>query len=108
MAIKDFDKLQKDERKIKIGGETADVSKIPSRVMIELMQAAESGEIAEDNPGSFGKTLELVEKVMTPSNPKMTADFLLDNTDFDTLVDIIEYVMEPVNQRMEKKAQGKK
>ena len=101
MAIKNFDKVQKEERKIQVGGEIADVSKIPSRVMLELMEASETGEISEDNPNSFKRTLELIEKVCKPSNPKITQDFLLDNTDFETLIELIQYVMEPVQQKQE-------
>ena len=101
MPLKNFDKINREKREIQVGGEVADVTRIPSRVMLELVNAADSGEISEDNPGSFQRTLELVEKVTTPSNPKMTADFLLDNTDFETLVELIEYVMEPVRNKME-------
>ena len=106
MVLKNFDKINHEKREIQVGGEVADVTRIPSRVMLELVQAAETGEISEDNPSSFGKTLELVAKVTTPSNPKMTADFLLDNTDFETLIDIIEYVMEPVKNKMEQQAKN--
>ena len=105
MALKNFDKIIREKREIQVGGEVADVTRIPSRVMLELVNATDSGEISEDNPASFDKILNLVEKVCTPSNPKMTAAFLLDSTDFDTLIEIVEYVMSPVEEAMEKQQQ---
>lgn len=107
MGLKNFDQIQREERKIQVGGEVADITKIPSRVMLELIDAAESGEISEDNPASFKRVLELVEKVCTPTNSKMTADFLLDNTDFETLVELIYYVMQPIREKMEQQSETK-
>ncbi len=101
MPLKNFDQINREKREIQVGGEKADVTKIPSRVMLELVDASESGEISEDSPASFKRVLGLVEQVCTPSNPKMTADFLLDNTDFETLVELIYYIMEPVREKME-------
>ena len=99
--LKNFDQINREKREIQVGGEIADVTRIPSRVMLELVAEAESGGISEDNPESFAKVLELVEKICAPSNPKMTADFLIDNTDFETLIEITEYVMEPVKNKIE-------
>lgn len=107
MGLKNFDQINREKREIQVGGEKADVTKIPSRVMLELIDAAESGEISEDNPASFKNVLSLVEKVCTPSNPKMTADFLLDNTDFETLTELIYYIMEPVREKMEQQSETK-
>jgi len=107
MTLKNFDKINKEKREIQVGGEKADVSRIPSRVMLELIDAAESGEIADDNPSSFKRVLELVEKVCTASNPKMDQDFLLDNTDFETLTELIYYVMEPVRAKMDEQQDTK-
>jgi len=108
MPLKNFDKITREKREIQVGGQKADVTRIPSRVMLELAEATESGKISEDNPDSFHYTLRLVEKIMTPSNPEMTADFLLDNTDFETLIEIVEYVMEPVQQKMEEHKEQQK
>ena len=108
MPLKNFDQINREKREIQVGGEKADVTKIPSRVMLELVDASESGEVSEDNPASFKKVLELVEKVCTPSNPKMTADFLLDNTDFETLTELIYYIMEPVREKMEQQEKNTK
>ncbi len=99
MALQNFDKVVREERKIQVGGEVADVSRIPSRVTTSLLEALDSGEISEDDPKAFTRTLALVASVCTVSNPKMTADFLLDHTDFETLYDLISYVMEPVRRK---------
>jgi len=108
MGLKNFDQINREKREIQVGGEVADVSKIPSRVMLELVDAAESGEVSEDNPASFKRVLELVEKVCVPSNPKMTADFLLDNTDFEILMELVYYVMEPVRDSIEQQGKNTK
>ena len=101
MALKNFDKINREKREIQVGGEIADVTRIPSRVMMELLEAKDKGELSEENPDSFYKVLGLIEKICSVSNPKMTADFLIDNTDFEALIELTEYVMEPVHKKME-------
>ena len=111
MALKNFDQINREKREIQVGGEVADVTRIPSRVMLELVKAKDSGAMSRDNDDGFTMLLDMAEKICRPSNPKMTADFLIDNTDFETLVEVLEYIMEPVNTKMEdmqKKAVGKK
>jgi len=108
MALKNFDEINREKREIQVGGEIADVTRIPSRVMLELIDASDNGEFSEDNPNSFKRTLDMAEKICTPSNPKMTAEFLLDNTDIETLIDILYYIMEPVRAKMEKQAAQQK
>jgi len=102
VALKNFDQINREKREMQVGGEIADVTRIPSRVMLELAKAVESGEISDDNPASFDKALDMVAKVCTVSNPKMDADFLLDHTDFETLIEVVEYVMQPVREKMER------
>lgn len=101
MALKNFDKIVHEKREIQVGGEIADVSRIPSRLMLDIIKAQDSGEIRKDDPGGFDSLLGMISQITTPSNPKMNADFLLDNTDFVTLVDIMYYVMEPARKKME-------
>jgi len=101
--FKNFDKVQQERQKneIQLGGEIADVSRIPSRVTLELLEASESGEIDENDPRSFQYALDLVAKVTMNSNPKMDKDFLLDNTDFETLIEVIQYVLQPIKDKSE-------
>lgn len=101
MALKNFDKINREKREIQVGGEVADVTRIPSRVMLEIIKSYETGEISEDDAGGFDKLIEMISKITTPSNPKMTADFLIDHTDFETLFDVMWYVMEPARNKMQ-------
>ena len=101
MPLKNFDKINREKREIQVGGEVADVTRIPSRVMLEIIKAQDDGEISEDDSGGFDKLVELIAKVATPSNPKMTADFFIDNTDFETLIDVMWHVMEPARNKMQ-------
>lgn len=99
-TIRDFDKVVQAARLARIGGEEVDVTKIPSRVTLEMVKFADvSDEISSEE--KFYRTLDLVAKACTPSNPKITADWLLDNTDFDQMMDFCEFVLEPIRKRAE-------
>ena len=100
MAIKDFDKIVREERIAVLGGEQIDVSKIPSRVTLEIAKAKESVDKVSDEEG-FMRAVELVSMACKPSNSKVTTEWLFDNTDFETLLDFMDYVMEPVKRRVE-------
>lgn len=104
--IKDFDKLAPPKRVVKIAGEEVDVSKIPSRVTLEIARLADNADKLNSEEG-FIKSLELVAMACKPSNEKITVDWLLDNTDFDTLMDFCEYVLEPIRKRTEGGGTGK-
>jgi len=99
-TIRDFDKIVRQERRAVISGEEVDVSKIPSRVTLEIVQFGDGAEKL-DGKESFLRSVELVSKACLPSNPKITTDWLLDNTDFEQLMDFCEYVMEPIRARAE-------
>ncbi len=100
-TIRDFDKIVRQERRAVIAGEEVDVSKIPSRVTLEMAKFAGATKTMKEDE-QFLATLDLVAKACKPSNPKITVDWLLDNTDFDQMMDFCEYVMEPIRQRAEK------
>jgi len=104
-TIRDFDKVVQTARLARIGGEEVDVTKIPSRVTLEMTKLADDAEAMKQEE-SFYTVIDLVAKACTPSNPKITADWLLDNTDFDTLMDFCEFVMEPIRERAAKQAGG--
>lgn len=105
-TIRDFDKIVRQPRKARIAGEEVDVTKIPSRVTLEMAKFADNKGMGSDE--TFYKVLELVAKACQPSNKKITADWLLDNTDFDQMMDFCEFVLEPIRKRAEKaeKAEG--
>ena len=108
--IRDFDKVIREQRLAVISGEQVDVTKIPSRVTLEMAQFADDADALKQED-SFRKVLDLVCKACAPSNSKITVDWLLDNTDFDTLMEFCEFVMAPIRERAAKQAggtQGKK
>lgn len=103
--IKDFDSVLKEERKVRISGEDIDVTKIPSRVSLEMARLSDSQEELNSEEG-FYKAIDMVSQACKPSNSKITADWLLDNTDFETLMDFMEYVLEPIRRRTEQTEQN--
>lgn len=98
--IRDFDKVVGSERKAKIGGEVVDVTRIPSRVTLEMAKLADDATKLNSEEG-FWKSVDLVSKACLPSNPKITAEWLIDNTYFEQLMDFMDYVLEPVQKRTE-------
>jgi len=60
-TIRDFDKVVQTARLARIGGEEVDVTKIPSRVTLEMVKFADvSDEISSEE--KFYRTLDLVRK----------------------------------------------
>ncbi len=103
-GLRNFDAVIRPDRKGIIGGEEVDVSKIPSRVALELAEMKDT--IKKDDDNAFYKSIELVAKACQPSNKKITAEFLLDNTDIETLLDIVDWVLEPILKRSEESAKN--
>ena len=103
--IRDFDKVVREQRIARICGEDVDVTKIPSRVTLEMTKLADDADAMKQEE-SFYTVIDLVAKACKPSNEKITADWLLDNTDFDTLMDFCEFVMEPIRERAARQAGG--
>lgn len=100
-GIKDFDSVLKPERIMKIRGEEVDVTKIPSRVTLEMAKLNDNAKELNSEQG-FYKSIDLVSQACKPTNPKITTEWLLDNTDFETLMDVMDYVLEPINKRVDK------
>ena len=98
--FKDFDKVIRPERKARIAGEDVDVSKIPSRVTLEMAKLSDDAKELNSEEG-FYKSVDLVAKACAPSNPKITAEWLLDYTDFIELMEFMDWVLEPVKKRTE-------
>jgi hypothetical protein len=96
--FKDFDAVIKQQRTARLAGEEIDVSLIPSRVMVELLEMMGSKDL--ENVENFFNVMELVSKVCQVSNKKITVDWLYDNTDLDTLLDFAEYVIQPAKERV--------
>ncbi|MEK8132909.1 hypothetical protein WMW72_34010 [Paenibacillus filicis] len=100
--ILDLDKVIAAQRIVKLAGKEIDVSKIPSRVTLEL--AEKSDELKSGGKNSFPMVLEMVVKVCKPSFPEITKDWIVDNTSLDQLTALIDFILNPVKER----AEGKK
>ena len=97
--ILDLDKLAPEQRILVLEGREIDVSKIPSRVMLEIIQKKDE---MEEKGTDFEGTIDLAVKICKPSFPEITKDWLLDRTDFTQLVDLLEFVLKPLKDRAEK------
>lgn len=101
--MKDFDTIAPPKRIARIGGEEVDVSVFSTRATLKLIEMTDSPEKIR----SFeeGKNIEsFVEVVATAcqhSNPKITADWLMDNVDMFTLVEFSKFVLEPIIRKLE-------
>ena len=99
-TILDLDKLMPERRVVKMGGREIDVSKISARVMFEISR--KYGNVKESMNMNDEDALELVCSICRPSFPDITVDWLLDNTDMEGLLSLIEFVLAPLNERAEK------
>ena len=101
----DLDKLIPDKRAIKLAGREIDVSKVPTRVVLEIEKNKDKLKSGSDE--TFDLMLDLVCKIIKPSFPEITVDWLVDNTDFMQLQALLEFVMKPIREKAEKSVKGK-
>lgn len=95
--ILDLDKIVTDERIVRLAGKDIDVSKIPSRVTLEI--ASKSDKLKEGSEESFPIMLDLVVKICKPSFPEVTKDWIIDHTDLNQLLALIEFILKPIKDR---------
>jgi len=98
--ILDLDKLVPEQRILRLNGKDIDVSKIPSRVMLDIIKNKDKME--EGGGTDFETTVDLAVKICKPSFPEITKDWLYDNTDFTQLMGLLEFVLKPLKDRAEK------
>lgn len=98
---RDFSKTVYPKRIAVIEGEEIDVSKISTRVMLKLVELKDRREELE--AGEIGIFYELIEIISQccKANKKITADWLIDNTDIMQLLDLMEYIIEPLTVKVE-------
>lgn len=101
--ILDLDKLIPDKRIVKLAGKEIDVSKVPTRVVLEI----EKNKDQLEGEASFDLVLDMVCKICKPSFPEISVDWLIDNTDMNQLIAMLEFVMKPIREKAEKMAKGK-
>lgn len=108
-TIKDFNRLIPETRIAKLGGKDIDVTRIPSRVTLQLAQYADDVAEGKLTPKEqFVNALEPVAAVCKLTDPDVTVDWLLDNTDFAQLSEFTKFVLEPIMQQAGGQEPGKK
>lgn len=98
--ILDLDKIITAERIVRLAGKDIDVSKIPSRVTLEIAEKSDKLKTGSDE--SFPIMLDLVVKICKPSFPEITKDWIIDNTDLNQLLTLIEFILKPIKDRTER------
>lgn len=96
--FKDFNKIIPEVRVAKLGDQEIDVSKIPSRISLELAIFRDKVLTMKSSEEQQRESLEIVAKVCQVKNSKITVDWLLDNTHYEQLIEFIDFVLEPINR----------
>lgn len=102
--ILDLDKIVTHERIVRLAGKSIDVSKIPSRVTLEIAKKSEV--LKSGSEDSFPILLDLIVKICRPSQPDITDEWLIDNTSLDQLLAMIEFILQPIKDRTEGKGKN--
>ena len=106
--ILDLNKIKPPERKVLLKNKEIILSKIPSRVTLEI---AEKYEELNDpnNSKAFDDLMSLTMKIINSQNDdsEITKDWLIDNTDFEQLYALMEFLLEPVKERAEEEAKNR-
>lgn len=103
--VKDFDTIAPQSRVIKLGGETADVTVFSTRATLKLIELTNTKEKKAklDSGENIEELVEVMALALKPSNPKMTADWLLDHVDMASLVEAFHYIIEPMVAKLKSK-----
>lgn len=99
-TILDLDKIVPDKRIVKLAGKEIDVSKVPSRAVFEIEKNKKKLQSGGDE--TFDLLLKIACDICRPSFKDITPDWLIDNTDFDQLQALLEFVMQPIREKAEK------
>jgi len=106
-GIYDFDAMVIEPRLCKVGGEIVDVSVIPVAVSLAMakrqdMTAKDCEAAAEkDSEGELRRLFQMVADVCMPSNPKITADFLMHHLNMQKFRVFMQFVLNPITSQAE-------
>ena len=103
--LKDFNLIIPEVRIAKLGDQEIDVSKIPSRLSLEIAIYRDQiwNNKIKSAEEAWRKSVESVAKICQVSNPTVTSDWLIDNTHYEQLLEFIDFVLEPINNPGKKK-----
>ena len=97
-----FGGVVSEKRTATIAGVDVDVSRIPSKYTLELMEATAT-------KVDYRELTRILAEICAISAPEINADFLLNNLEFDEINDLTEYMIEPIMEKAKKKqAQAQK
>lgn len=96
-TILDLDKVVPAERIVILSGKKIDVSRIPSRVTLDI--AKDQDKLKNGGDDSFSAVLKQIICICKPSFPDITEEWIADNTDFEQLMQLIEFVLAPLKER---------
>jgi len=94
--FKDFNAIIPEVRVAKIGDLEIDVSRIPSRAHIKILEFRESMATMTALE-RHNVTLDIISDICKKSHPEITPDWLIDNTDLEQLNAFVEFVFEPLS-----------
>lgn len=114
--ICDLDEVLVPPRIIKITGKKdkitreIDVTEIPSRVILELIRNEERlrKKISRQNDDIFSWMMGIAIDICKPSFPQINENWIIDNMDWDRMQRFLKFVLEPINQFLEKAAEEAK
>ena len=96
--ILDLDKFVPPSRTLKLAGKTIDVSVIPAAVSLGLVE--KSGLLREmektQDPALIDEVINICIKIMRPSFPEVSKEWLLENCSLDQFQMLIAFVLEPL------------
>lgn len=95
-ANKIFGGVVSEKRTASIAGVKVDVSRIPSRYTLELMEATAT-------KVDYRELARILAEICALSAPEITADFLLDHLELTEINDLVEYMIEPIMEKAKQK-----
>ena len=76
-----------------------DVSRAPSRVILELMQEEQfmSEQVTQEDDALFSSLIDKTIKICRPSFQTISKEWILDNMSFEELMAFLKFAMKPLN-----------
>lgn len=91
-----FGGVVSEKRTATIAGVEVDVSRIPSRYTLELMEATAT-------KVDYNELIRIIAEICALSAPEITDDFLLDHLELTEINELVEYLIEPIMEKAKQK-----
>ncbi|MFW5981529.1 MAG: hypothetical protein ACOCRU_03020 [bacterium] len=103
--ILDLDKLIDRKRAVTLVGKEIDVSKIPSKISLEIIDIYE--DLLKDDKKAMEVAWSLVMDIIHVKHPDITREWLVENTDIVQLMALFDFILKPVKARVGLSDEGK-